>query len=88
MEPLKIVNQRNEVEEDILEDIEADEELKSSEEYEETAIQNKVAVPPIPDFQPAFRKSEKKEEELYEPFIVEAKRTAEKEEQEDQNRFL
>ena len=82
-ETLEIVNQRNHVEEDILEDIEADEELKSSEEYEETVVQNKAAAPPIPDFQPAFRKSEENEEELYEPFIVEAKRTPELEKQED-----
>ncbi len=82
-ETLEIVNQRNDVEEDILEDIEADEELKSSEEYEETVVQNKAAAPPIPDFQPVFRKSEENEGELYEPFIVEAKRTAELEKQED-----
>lgn len=60
----------------------------SSEVYGQSPVENKAAVPPIPDFQPAFRKSEKKEEELYEPFIVEAKRTPEKEEQEETEPFF
>ena len=43
-----------------------------------------AAAPPIPDFQPAFRESEENEGELYEPFIVEAKRTPEIEEKKEE----
>lgn len=46
----------------------------------DSPVKNIAAVPPIPDFQPAFRKSQENEGELYEPFIVESKRTPEKEE--------
>ena len=89
-EDLKIVNQSPEVEavEAKVQNKEAHEKTTVSEVYGESPIENIVAVPPIPDFQPAFRKSEKKEEELYEPFIVEAKRTPEKEEQEESKPFF
>ena len=89
-EDLKIANQSPEVEavEAKVQDKEAHEKTTASEVYGESPIENIVAVPPIPDFQPAFRKSEKKEEELYEPFIVEAKRTPEKEEQEESKPFF
>ena len=49
-------------------------ETVSSEDKDEFYVEHTAALPPIPDFQPIFRKSEEKEGELFEPFTVEAKR--------------
>ena len=57
--------------------------LISSEVFAESPVKNSTAVPPIPDFQPAFRESDENKGELFEPFIVEAKRIPEMEEQEE-----
>lgn len=43
----------------------------------EEPIQNTPSAPPIPDFQSVFRQTDVKEEELFEPFTVEAKRVPE-----------
>lgn len=45
-----------------------------SEDKDEFYVEHTAARPPIPDFQPIFRKSEEKEGKLFEPFTVEAKR--------------
>jgi len=48
---------------------------------EESPVSYTTAPPPLPDFQPTFRQEEQQEGELYEPFIVEAKRTPDVEEE-------
>ncbi|MFJ8255882.1 stage VI sporulation protein D, partial [Peribacillus asahii] len=48
---------------------------------EESPVSYTAAAPPLPDFQPTFRQEEQQEGELYEPFIVEAKRTPDVEEE-------
>ncbi|MFB5282230.1 LysM peptidoglycan-binding domain-containing protein [Peribacillus sp. Hz7] len=48
---------------------------------EESPVSYTAATPPLPDFQPTFRQEEQQEGELYEPFIVEAKRTPDVEEE-------
>ncbi|USK69395.1 LysM peptidoglycan-binding domain-containing protein [Peribacillus asahii] len=48
---------------------------------EESPVSYTEAAPPLPDFQPTFRQEEQQEGELYEPFIVEAKRTPDVEEE-------
>lgn len=62
---------------------EKEDEAIESEAKGESLVETIAAAPPIPDFQPIFRQSEEKEEDaLFEPFIVEAKRTPEIEEEE------
>ncbi|USK58985.1 LysM peptidoglycan-binding domain-containing protein [Peribacillus asahii] len=48
---------------------------------EESPVSYTAAAPQLPDFQPTFRQEEQQEGELYEPFIVEAKRTPDVEEE-------
>lgn len=84
VEPL-IINPLSKVEdiEAKIEGLEDEEKNTFSEVKGESPLDTKVAAPPIPDFQPAFRKSEEKEDaELYEPFIVEAKKAPERTEKE------
>jgi stage VI sporulation protein D len=65
------------------EEKEAAEKTYSSEDSDETTAKYPAGVPPIPDFQPIFRKEKENEGELFEPFTVESKRTPEIEEREE-----
>lgn len=83
-----ICNQRNEEQdaekvEKGVEDKEDNKKTKVFDVHVEAPVKNATGVPPIPDFQPAFRESEEDKGELFEPFIVEAKRIPEIEEQEE-----